>query len=309
MKRLISLLICISAMCCLFTACNDDLPDDAVDNSSEQNEQFDVSAVSVSDLPTEMLTADLSTWDTINLIAELPDDNIWLYGLSVNDDGTGVIFRRGNDLYYYDWTWFTPAAKLPEIDMIDIDDDKTDEVVVALYVNHNTNVSLEELHVVDIDSDKPVDMCFTNEALKKSFEQKFDVRLEVDEKKTSSAASSKKESSSKAASKAWLIENHDDAKYLIFEQKASDVSDGKKPKQYFKCDVTRAVRDNGNMSGLAGYDSNVNYTFSKGKVTVALSVAIKFENSNDIMFVCKATAPVTVRDGEFKLGTMKFTKM
>ena len=296
----------------LFCGCKDESVTPEISSSEEEVEAFDISSVTIDELPTEMLSEDLSNWDYFNLIAELPDEKVSLYGLSANDDGTGVIFRKNDDLYYYNWAWFTTQAKLPEIAMIDVDGDKQKEIAISLYVDYNTNVSIEELHIIAFESEKPVDICFSSDLIENELFSKFDLRFETDEveEEESSSSSSKSEESS-TVSMSWLIDHTSDlGKRIIFEQKADEVKEGKKAKKYFTYDATRLIRENGEYNGIAGYKENVDYTLSaKNGISVKLKVAAAFKDSDKIKFICTISAPVTIKDGEFKLGTLKYSKI
>ena len=281
----------------VFCGCKDETVTPEISSSEEEIAAFDISTVTVDELPTEMLSSDLSNWDYFNLIAELPDEKVSLYGLSANDDGTGVIFRKNDDLYYYNWAWFTTQAKLPEIAMIDVDGDKQKEIAISLYVDYNTNVSIEELHIIAFESEKPVDKCFSSDLIENELFSKFDLRFETDEveEEESSSSSSKSEESS-TVSMSWLIDHTSDlGKRIIFEQKADEVKEGKKAKKYFTYDATRLIRENGEYNGIAGYKENVDYTLSaKNGISVKLKVAAAFKDSDKI---------------KFKLGTLKYSKI
>ncbi|MBQ9846873.1 MAG: hypothetical protein IJO58_03585 [Clostridia bacterium] len=312
MKKVLILSFCLALILSLFCGCKDESVTPEISSSEEEVEAFDISSVTIDELPTEMLSEDLSNWDYFNLIAELPDEKVSLYGLSANDDGTGVIFRKNDDLYYYNWAWFTTQAKLPEIAMIDVDGDKQKEIAISLYVDYNTNVSIEELHIIAFESEKPVDICFSSDLIENELFSKFDLRFETDEveEEESSSSSSKSEESS-TVSMSWLIDHTSDlGKRIIFEQKADEVKEGKKAKKYFTYDATRLIRENGEYNGIAGYKENVDYTLSaKNGISVKLKVAAAFKDSDKIKFICTISAPVTIKDGEFKLGTLKYSKI
>ena len=312
MKKVLILSFCLALILSLFCGCKDESVTPEISSSEEEVEAFDISSVTIDELPTEMLSEDLSNWDYFNLIAELPDEKVSLYGLSANDDGTGVIFRKNDDLYYYNWAWFTTQAKLPEIAMIDVDGDKQKEIAISLYVDYNTNVSIEELHIIAFESEKPVDKCFSSDLIENELFGKFDLRFETDEveEEESSSSSSKSEESS-TVSMSWLIDHTSDlGKRIIFEQKADEVKEGKKAKKYFTYDATRLIRENGEYNGIAGYKENVDYTLSaKNGISVKLKVAAAFKDSDKIKFICTISAPVTIKDGEFKLGTLKYSKI
>ena len=312
MKKVIIFSFCLALILSLFCGCKEEEIAPEVTSVEEDVEAFDISSVKINELPTEMLSEDLSNWDYFNLIAELPDENVRLYGLSANDDGTGVIFRKNDDLYYYNWAWFTTQAKLPEIAMIDVDGDKQKEIAISLYVDYNTNVSLEELHVIAFESGEPVDKCFSADLIEQQLFSKFDLRFETDEvKEEESSSSSSKSEESSTASMSWLIDHTSDlGKRIIFEQKADEVKEGKKAKKYFTYDATRMVRENGEYNGITAYKENVDYTLSaKNGISIKLKVAAAFKDSDKIKFICTISAPVTIENGEFKLGTLKYSNI
>lgn len=315
LKRALIFSFCLILILSLLCACGqEEMPTEIISSEEEEKVIFDISTVKIDELPTEMLNSDLSNWDYFNLIAELPDENISFYGLSSNDDGTGVIFRNNDNLYYYEWAWFTTQAKLPELAMIDVDGDKEKEIAISLYVDYNTNVSVEELHIIDFEFGEPIDNCFKSDLIEKELLSKFDIRFETDEVKEESSKESSKDSSkaeSETASMSWLIDHTSDlGKRIIFEQKADEVKEGKKAKKYFTYDATRLVRENGEYNGITAFDKNVDYTLSaKNGVSIKLKVASAFKDSDKIKFICSITASVTIEDGEFKLGALKFSKI
>ena len=312
LKKVIIFSFCLALILSLFCGCKEEEIAPEVTSVEEDVEAFDISSVKIDELPTEMLSEDLSNWDYFNLIAELPDENVRLYGLSANDDGTGVIFRKNDDLYYYNWAWFTTQAKLPEIAMIDVDGDKQKEIAISLYVDYNTNVSLEELHIIAFESGEPVDKCFSADLIEQQLFSKFDLRFETDEvKEEESSSSSSKSEESSTASMSWLIDHTSDlGKRIIFEQKADEVKEGKKAKKYFTYDATRMVRENGEYNGITAYKENVDYTLSaKNGISIKLKVAAAFKDSDKIKFICTISAPVTIENGEFKLGTLKYSNI
>ena len=196
--------------------------------------------------------------------------------------------------------------------MIDVDGDKQKEIAISLYVDYNTNVSLEELHVIAFESGEPVDKCFSADLIVQQLFSKFDLRFETDEvKEEESSSSSSKSEESSTASMSWLIDHTSDlGKRIIFEQKADEVKEGKKAKKYFTYDATRMVRENGEYNGITAYKENVDYTLSaKNGISIKLKVAAAFKDSDKIKFICTISAPVTIENGEFKLGTLKYSNI
>ena len=196
--------------------------------------------------------------------------------------------------------------------MIDVDGDKQKEIAISLYVDYNTNVSLEELHIIAFESGEPVDKCFSADLIEQQLFSKFDLRFETDEvKEEESSSSSSKSEESSTASMSWLIDHTSDlGKRIIFEQKADEVKEGKKAKKYFTYDATRMVRENGEYNGITAYKENVDYTLSaKNGISIKLKVAAAFKDSDKIKFICTISAPVTIENGEFKLGTLKYSNI
>ncbi len=316
MKKIISLLLILIMV---FFCCSCDGETNEPTSSEEVSSiGFDINSVDVSALPTELLAEDLSNWNSINLIAELPDENVMLYGLSVTDDAKGVIFRKDNNIYYYDWIWFTNSTKtrLPEMMALDIDDDDNDEIAISMYVDYNTDISTEELHVIDLDSGKPVHYCYTESLLKADFESKFNVRYttdEVEEEETSSKPKDKDEDESEdeTASRTWLIDHSSDiGKHIVFEEKPDadeELDEDWKPKEYFSYDATRDVRQYGVYNGLTEPHSNINYVLDEDGVTAEIRVAAKFEKKSTVTFICLIDVPIFMDNGEFEMGKMKYS--
>lgn len=320
MKKFISVLLILVMVffCC---SCNDetDATTSVADTSSVA---FDINSVDISSLPTELLSEDLSNWNNTNLIAELPDENIMLYGLALTDDARGVIFRKDNSIYYYDWIWFTNSAKmkLPEMVAFDVDDDGNNEIAVSMYVDYNTDVSTEELHVLDLDASSPVHYCYTEKLLKTDFYNKFNVRYktdEVEEEETSSKDDSKDkdktESEDEVVSKTWLIDHSSDiGKYIVFEEKEPELEDGEEldedwePNEYFSFEATRYIREYGEYNGLTDPHTNLDYVLTEDGITAEIHVAAKFEKKSTVTFICLIQVPITMEEGKFVMGNMKY---
>ena len=323
MKRIISVLLILVMVVC-FCSCNDEV-DTATSSAETSSFSFDINSVDISSLPTELLSEDLSNWNTINLIAELPDENVMLYGLAVTDDAKGVIFRKDDNIYYYDWIWFTNSTKmkLPEMIALDVDDDDNDEIAVSVYVDYNTDVSTEELHVIDLDAANPVHYCYTESLLKTDFYDKFNLRYKTDEveeeEETSSKAADKDkekdetESKDEVVSKSWLIDHSSDiGKHIVFEEKEPELEDGEEldedwePKVYFSYDATRDVREYGAYKSLIDPHTNLDYTLTEDGITAEIRVAAKFEKKSSVTFICLIKVPISMEGGKFVMGDMKY---
>lgn len=96
----------------------------------------------------------VSSWDEYEaserpLIAVLPDRGIYLYGIKTG----GVELFMGDTGYYFGWSYLTPRFILPGIQAGDFDSDGTEELAVILYVGSGTGVSIEDLHIVEMDEE------------------------------------------------------------------------------------------------------------------------------------------------------------
>lgn len=81
------------------------------------------------------------------LYAALKSENIYLYGVKpygmvLYQDGTGT---------YFDWPGLTPRGILPELSYLDYDGDGGRELAVALYVGSGTQLSVMDLHILEIE--------------------------------------------------------------------------------------------------------------------------------------------------------------
>jgi beta-lactamase regulating signal transducer with metallopeptidase domain len=90
-------------------------------------------------------------WETsICLLAELPSDNIRLYGYNDRDfSGVGVILQVKDKLLTFDWLYLTPRLILPTMDYYDYDNDKTKELAISLYVGSGTGYAVEQLYILE----------------------------------------------------------------------------------------------------------------------------------------------------------------
>lgn len=87
------------------------------------------------------------------LVASLPDENIYLYGI----DPEGVKLRVGDREQGFDWPYMTPRGVEPNLRVADYDGDGQDELAVDLYIGSGTGVAVEELHIVELSEDHLID--------------------------------------------------------------------------------------------------------------------------------------------------------
>jgi len=80
------------------------------------------------------------------LLASIPERRIYLFA-----EENGVTLHAGDLSRQYDWIYMTPRGIEPALHVADFDGDGTDELAVILYIGSGTGVSVEELHVVELD--------------------------------------------------------------------------------------------------------------------------------------------------------------
>lgn len=90
-------------------------------------------------------------WETsILLLAEIPDENIFMYGYNDKDyQGKGVIIQIGENTNYFDWNYCSPRMILAEMYYYDYDNDGRKELAVALNLGGGTGVSITDLYVLE----------------------------------------------------------------------------------------------------------------------------------------------------------------
>lgn len=84
------------------------------------------------------------------LLAELPDDDIHMYGY--NDDDyqfRGIIIRIGNKLNYFDWTYSSPDMNKHQMYYYDLDNDGRKELAVTIYFGGGTGYSITNLFILE----------------------------------------------------------------------------------------------------------------------------------------------------------------
>lgn len=84
------------------------------------------------------------------LLAAIPDKNIYLYGIK----SSGVILYVEEEGHYYDWPYLTPRLIWPRMYLSDFDADGRDELAVILYIGSGTGVSIEDLHIIELNKEE-----------------------------------------------------------------------------------------------------------------------------------------------------------
>ncbi|HVJ49839.1 hypothetical protein [Desulfitobacterium sp.] len=105
--------------------------------------------ITIEDLKeTKLTNADTFNNSNYPLIAEIPDHDIYLYGLN-NLNYTGVVLRQGSHIQTFNWTYLTPRFILPKIRVADYDHNGADELLIILHNASGTGIAIEELHMLE----------------------------------------------------------------------------------------------------------------------------------------------------------------
>lgn len=111
-------------------------------------------------LPEELIASDddwnnfLKSDSTIALVADIPKEAIYVYGLKENgtEKGTyklhGICIRQGNDIQVLDMNWGV-YGELPKLQYEDYDNDGTKELAMISKSANGTGISLNDLHILE----------------------------------------------------------------------------------------------------------------------------------------------------------------
>ena len=91
--------------------------------------------------------------NSVGLLAELPEQDVALYGVRDHRGDDRALLRWEDSLAEFDWNFGGPLVVEPRLWCWDADDDGQDEVVLVNHVGSGTGVSIEELHIVEKNED------------------------------------------------------------------------------------------------------------------------------------------------------------
>ena len=91
--------------------------------------------------------------NSVGLLAELPEQDVALYGVRDHRGDDRALLRWEDSLAEFDWNFGGPLTVEPRLRCWEADDDGQDEVVLVNHVGSGTGVSIEELHIVEKNED------------------------------------------------------------------------------------------------------------------------------------------------------------
>lgn len=234
------------------------------DNAASSNES--TAEEPVTDLPTDSVKEEIET--PINhLIASLPERNIEMYGLD-----NGVELRVGDLVQQYDWIYNTPRGIEPRLAVKDYDGDGHNELAIILYVGSGTGISLEQLHMIEMEEDpKLQDHPFTEN----------DYLSQVNP----------------AISFKPIKEAEDlTAEVTVGSKKTKVIM-----KNYYDHDDFGAVRDQLGIRDVVGFSFDDN-----NDIKARFGVGLLFEKVVSPQYIGALSAAVSYHDGQFTLSNFEF---
>ena len=122
-----------------------------VTEGREPEEDYDVSTAL--DGFSEWMHNSTLDQNSVGLLAELPEQDVALYGVRDHRGDDRALLRWEDSLAEFDWSFGGPLIVEPRLWCWDVDDDGQEEVVLLNHVGSGTGVSIEELHIVEKNED------------------------------------------------------------------------------------------------------------------------------------------------------------
>lgn len=86
-------------------------------------------------------------------ISRTPDESVALYGLVSEGNMQGIFLRDNESVQYFDRSFTSPLMVLPNLNKADYDGDGQDELSIVFHVFTGTGVSIEELYLLEKQTD------------------------------------------------------------------------------------------------------------------------------------------------------------
>ncbi|MBD3919645.1 hypothetical protein H8B09_12850 [Paenibacillus sp. PR3] len=201
------------------------------------------------------------------VIASIPERNIYMYGLD-----NGVELRVGDLVQQYDWIYNTPRGIEPRLAVKDYDGDGHNELAVILYVGSGTGVSLEELHMIEMEEDPKLQ------------DRQFMENDYLDQ-----------------VNPAISFKPIKEAEELIAEVKVGSKKTEVIMKKYYDHDEFGAVRKQLGIRDVVGFSFDDN-----NDIKARFGVPFLFEKIASPQYFGDLNADVSYHDGQFTLSNFEF---
>ncbi|GMK42595.1 hypothetical protein PCCS19_56550 [Paenibacillus sp. CCS19] len=246
-------------------------PPNAIQQTEQTNNSAASSNESEAEAPTESqpsgTTEDEPEIPVRALIASLPDHHIEMFGLD-----NGVELHVGDHVQQYDWIYMTPRGIEPRMAVKDYDGDGHDELAIILYIGSGTGVSVEELHMIEIEEDPK---------LRDHMFQESDYLDQV-----YPAISFKP------------IKQEEE---LTAEVKVGSKTIEVTMKNYYDHEEFGAASDKLGIRDIVGFSFDDNKA-----IKASFGVGVLFEKIASPQYIGRLNADVSYRDGQFKLSNYEF---
>lgn len=201
------------------------------------------------------------------LIASIPENNIYMYGLD-----NGVELHIGDLVQQYDWIYNTPRGIEPRLAVKDYDADGHDELAIILYIGSGTGVSVEQLHMIEMEEDPKLQdhQFLENDYLDQVYP-------------------------------AISFKPIKEAEELTAEVKVGDKKTEVIMKNYYDHDEFGAARDNLGIRDIVGYGFDDNKD-----IQASFGIGVLFEKIATPQYIGYLNANVSYQDGQFKLSNFEF---
>lgn len=159
----------IVVACMVVTSCGDrGIPMQAVESESPSSEVVVQSPEAVQSSPAPKVQPRGA------LVASLPEHEVYMYG----EESVGVTLQVGDRSRHFDWVYMTPRQIEPVMEVNDYDGDGEDELSIVLYVGSGTGISIEELHIIELNEATLEDHVFDNSVEQVSSKVSFNVEMD-----------------------------------------------------------------------------------------------------------------------------------
>lgn len=198
----------------------------------------------------------------VYLLAELKENDIFLYGYS--EPGTfmpHVILRIHDSLHFYDWEYITPRSIPPVMTYSDFDGDGKAELAIVLYVGSGTGYAVEDLRMIEFGDGGSLTDYYLSPADYLAY---------------------------LGSNIAYTIDNSDN---LILTAQGSRLNAGKVQ-----------TEDRGKLMGLGGIGDNVHFYADDNKILGEFGIGLKYENWATMPPAGIAVIDISYNNGRFTMG-------
>ncbi len=210
------------------------------------------------------------------LLASIPEENIYLYG--IKDDTS--IYDNNMVLYvndiakYYEISFYTPRMVLPKMKLADFDGDGTKELALTNYYGSGTGISMEGLHIIDINK-------------KTEGEQPWTAHVFYPDAYVKQLA--------RVVSYKLVGEPNSDTIELVVDGKTYTVTPS-----YVD------FKESGKITDVRCSESIVGFSFEGNQIKVEFGLGVMYENFADFQYIGTVYADCTFNGGDFTLSNFYF---